>query len=441
MRNGMQTTTGAPRAVGVTLRAAIAATLLAATGALAPAAAQTPAPQQSRPIALVGGTIHTVTNGVIENGTIVFDNGRITAIGQNVAVPANAERVDASGKHIYPGLIDAYNQMGLFEIGGIGVTIDLNETGDFNPNVRAQVAFNPETRHSGVARSNGVLVAVSTPGGGLISGHSAAMQLDGWTWEQMTLRPETGLVVNWPSSFQERQYEESIRRLSDYFATARAYRTAHQAAPDRHAFDARLHAMIPVLEGRTPVVVQANDVRQIQDAVAWAEREGLRMVLLGARDAGYVADLLAARNVPVLLTSVLTSPNRQWEPYDAQYSLPAQLHRAGVRVGITGGSSAGYANRLPYEAGAAIAYGLPADVALEAVTLRPAEFLGFADRVGSLEVGKDATLLITNGSPLEYATVVEQAFIEGRMIDMVDSHRRFFEKYSEKLRQMRPIVF
>jgi imidazolonepropionase-like amidohydrolase len=423
-----------------------AGAVLALAGCVAatPLAAQTPAPRQSAPVALTGGTIHTVTNGVIENGTIIFENGRITAVGRDVPIPANARRVDVSGREIYPGLIDGYNQMGLFEIGGFDVTIDLNELGDFNPNARAHVAFNPETRHLGVARSNGVLVTVSSPTGGLISGLSAAMMLDGWTWEQMTLRPEAGLVVNWPSTMQEQQYNEQIRSLRDYFATARAYRTARGAAPERHATDARLDAMIPVLEGRVPVVIQANDLRQIQDAVAWAEQEGVRMVLLGGRDAGFVADLLARRQVPVLITSVLTSPGRAWEPYDAEYSLPAQLHRAGVRFGITGGASAADANRLPYEAGAAIAFGLPADEALKAVTLHPAQFLGFADRVGSLEVGKDATLLITTGNPLEYSTIIEQAYIEGREIDMMDSHRRFFEKYMEKIRQMgvpQPVVF
>jgi imidazolonepropionase-like amidohydrolase len=143
-----------------------------------------------------------VTNGVIQNGTILFEDGRITAIGANVQIPTHAERVDATGKHIYPGLVDAHNVLGMFEIGGIDVTIDVNELGDFNPNVRAHVAVNPESRHLGVARSNGVLVSVSSPSGGIISGHSSAMMLDGWTWEQMTLKPETGLIVNWPSAMR-----------------------------------------------------------------------------------------------------------------------------------------------------------------------------------------------------------------------------------------------
>jgi imidazolonepropionase-like amidohydrolase len=426
----------------------------------APLEAQTPAPRQDRPIALTGGTIHTVANGTIENGTIMFEDGVITAIGANVNIPTHAQRVDVSGRHIYPGLIDAHSQMGLFEIGGIGVTIDQNEIGEINPNVRAHVAVNPESRHIGVARSKGVIVTVSSPTGGLVAGHSSAMMLDGWTWEQMTLKPEAGLIVNWPSAIgggfggfggggfgrgggnPEARYDASIREIRELFATARAYHTARAAAPDRHASDVRLEAMIPVLEGSVPVLVVANELRQIQDAVSWAAEEGVRMVLLGGRDAGYVAPLLAQRQIPVLISSVLTSPSRQWEPFDSEYSLPAQLHEAGVRFAITGASSSQYANRLPYEAGAAIAYGLPADEALRAVTLYPAQFLGLDDRIGSLEVGKDATLLITTGNPLEYSTLVEQAYIEGRMIDMEDSHKRFFEKYSEKLRQLqtRPII-
>jgi imidazolonepropionase-like amidohydrolase len=443
--------------------AAVCGAVLVLLAAAAPALhAQIPAPRQDRPIAITGATIHTVTQGVIQNGTILFEDGRITAIGANVQIPTHAERVDMSGRHIYPGLVDAHNVLGMFEIGGIDVTIDVNELGDFNPNVRAHVAVNPESRHLGVARSNGVLVSVSSPSGGIISGHSSAMMLDGWTWEQMTLKPETGLIVQWPSAAAgfggfgggggppgagggrspQQIYDENVRKIRDFFADSRAYQSARRAAPDRHNTDVRFEAMAGVLAGTTPVLIVANDLRQIQDAITWAEQEGVRMVLVGGRDAGYVAPLLAQRQIPVLLSSVLASPGRQWEPYDHVYSLPAQLHQAGVQFGITGGTSAAYANRLPYEAGAAIAFGLPEEIALQAVTLNPARFLGFADRVGSLEVGKDATFLITTGSPLEYSTEIEQAFIQGRKIDMVDAHRSFFEKYSEKIRQMqtRPII-
>jgi imidazolonepropionase-like amidohydrolase len=434
-------------------RAALAAALAAI--ATAPARAQVPAAAQSEPIALTGATIHTVTNGVIENGTIVFENGVITAIGANVTIPANARRVDVSGKHIYPGLIDGYSAMGIEEIGAVDVTNDTDELGDFNPNVRAEVAVNPESRHIGTARSNGVLVTLTTPEGGLVSGLSAALMLDGWTWETMTLKSGAALNVNWPDPNPRRGrfggfggpggqqgeeerpgYEEQIRSLKDMFATARAYRDA-KAAGTVTDTDLRWESMIPVVNGDAPVVVSADGIQQIQDAIAWAEAEGVRLVLRGGQDALYVAEHLAAKQIPVLLTSTMDAPARSWEPYDGNYALAAKLHEKGVRFAITGGASAPYTHRLPYEAGVAVAFGLPEDEALRAVTINPAQFLGIDQRVGSLEQGKDATLLITTGNPLDFMATVEQAYVQGREIDMMDIHKQLYEKYSEKLRQLK----
>jgi imidazolonepropionase-like amidohydrolase len=423
--------------------------------------AQVPAPKQDRPIALVGATIHPISGAAIEGGTLVFENGVITAIGRNVQVPEGAERIDVTGKHIYPGLIDAWSSVGLFEIGGIDVAIDQNEEGNLNPNVRAAVAFHPETRWLGVTRSNGILVTNTAPTGGLISGMSSAMMLDGWTWEEMIVRDEAGLIVNWPNvgggggggggfgGFGGQQnpnaYPNAIRTLDDAVTSARSYLAARDAAASegrRFATDPRWEAMRPVFEGDVPLLVMANDVRQMQDAVTWAESHDLRIVLVGARDAGYIADYLAEKQVPVLLSSVNSRPGRDWEAVDLLRSLPARLHEAGVQFGITGGNSAPYANRLPYEAGAAMGGGLPEIEALRALTLYPARFLGIDDRLGSLEVGKDATLLITDGNPLEYATMIDQAFIQGRDIDLMDAHRQFYERYSEKLRQLqgRPVL-
>jgi imidazolonepropionase-like amidohydrolase len=416
------------------------------------AQAPIPAPRQSQPIALRGATIHTVTNGVIENGTIVFDNGLITAVGADVAVPTNAQVVDVTGKHIYPGLVDAYSSVGITEIGAVDVTSDVTELGDFNPNARPDVAFNPESRHIGTSRTNGVLVTLTTPEGGLIPGLSSAMNLDGWTWEQMTLESAAALNVNWPDAGggsgddfdddgdeEEPDYEEEIRRIREYFAQARAYRDV-KAAGGTVPSDSRFDAMIPALDGDIPVVVSADDVRQILDAVRWAEEEGLRIVIRGGGDAIHVADRLAERQIPVILTTTMDAPARDWEPYDHTYARAAQLHAKGVKIAISGGSGAAYTNRLPYEAGVAVAFGLPEEEAIKAVTLNPAEFMGIADRVGSLEAGKQATLLITTGSPLDYLANIEQAYIEGREIDMRDIHRFFFEKYMEKLRQMRRVV-
>jgi imidazolonepropionase-like amidohydrolase len=415
---------------------------LAGAGAAAPAlAAQVPipAPPQRGPVALRGATIHTVTNGVIENGTIVFDGGVITAIGTDVAIPVEARTVDVTGKHIYPGLIDAYSAVGIDEIGDVGVTDDQVELGDFNPNAQPNVAVNPESRHIGTSRTNGVLVTLTTPSGGLFPGLTSAMNLDGWTWEQMTLEAAAALNINWPSPDDAESYEEALREIRERFAQARAYAGARSGG-GTVASDPRLEAMVPALAGDIPVVVWADEVPQIQDAIRWSEEEGVRLVILGGRDAIHVADHLAEKQVPVILTATMAPPGRSWEPYDAAYARAAQLHERGVRIAISGGSSAPYTNRLPYEAGVAVAFGLPEDEALRAVTLAPAEFMGISDRVGSLEPGKDATLLITTGSPLDYLSGIEQAYIQGRELDMRDIHRFFFDKYMEKLRQLRPTI-
>jgi imidazolonepropionase-like amidohydrolase len=393
-----------------------------------------PAPAQDGPIALTGGTIHPVSGDAIPNGTIVFDGGVITALGVGVEIPAGAQRVDVSGRHVYPGLIDAYSEVGLYEIGSVDLTIDTDEFGSFNPNVRVEVAVNPESRHIGTTRSNGVLVSVTTPSGGLVPGLSAALMLDGWSWEAMTLRSRLALNVSWPNPANENSYAEQLQGLREIFETARAYRDVHSGGAS-HPKDARWEAMLPVLSGEIPVVVAANELRQIQDAITWADSEGIRLVLRGGGDAPYVADHLATKDIPVLLTSVMGAPGRSWEPVDGAYGLPARLHERGVRFAISGGASAPYSNRLPYEAGAAVAFGLPADEALRAVTLYPAQILGIDDRVGSLEVGKDATLIVTSGHPLDTLARVEEAYIQGRAIDLNDMHRQLYDKYAEKVRQ------
>jgi imidazolonepropionase-like amidohydrolase len=400
--------------------------------------AQTPAAPQSQPIALTGGTIFTVSNGIIENGTIVFEDGIITAVGQNVQIPAGAERIDVSGKEIYPGMVDAYTRMGIYEIGAVDMSVDINETGDFNPNVTPEIAFNPQSRHIGTARTNGVLTAVTTPGGGIISGQSSTMMLDGWSWADMILHSRTGMIINWPSADDD-DYGDELTALHDFVAEAKAYQKAKQAfmngdAP-RLENDSRLDAMGAVISGEQPVIVEADEMREIQDAVSWAEAEGFQIVIMGGRDAHYISDFLVEKDVPVIITSVLDAPDRDWEAYDSQYSLPAKLQAAGVTYAIAGGSSAPYTFRLPNEAGASVAFGLTMDEAFRAVSLSPAQILGFDDRIGSLETGKDATLLITTGNPVEYSSQIEQAYIQGRAIDMTDAHRELYEKYRQKVEQ------
>ena len=394
-------------------------------------------PPQAEPIALQGATIHTVSDGTIENGTIVFQNGVITAIGTDVTLPPGTRVVDATGKHLYPGLIDAYSTVGITEIGAVDVSNDVNELGDFNPNVRAEVAVNGESRHIGTTRTAGVLVTITTPGGGLVSGMSSALNLEGWTWEEMSLEGTAALNVNWPdpldSDEDEPSYGQRVRELRDFFADARAYRDAVAAGAEVRT-DARYAAMTPALNGEMPVVVAADGVAQMNDAITWGLEEGLDLVIRGGRDAIHVADRLVAEDIPVILTATMSAPQRDWQAYDDAYTTPARLHEAGVRFAISGGSSSAYSNRLPWEAGVAVAFGLPEDEAIRAVTLNAAEFMGIDDRVGSLEVGKDATLIITTGNPLDTMTEVEQAYIQGRELNMLDIHRFFFEKYMEKVR-------
>jgi imidazolonepropionase-like amidohydrolase len=225
-----------------------------------------------------------------------------------------------------------------------------------------------------------------------------------------------------------------VQEIKDFFAEARAYRDAAKAGQTMST-DSRYAAMIPALNGEIPVVVAADGVAQINDAITWGKQEGVRLVIRGGRDAIHVAERLVAEKVPVILTSTMAAPDRNYEGYDGAYSSPARLHAAGVKFAISGGAGALYSNRLPWEAGVAVAFGLSEEEALKAVTINAAEFMGVADKVGSLEVGKQATLLITTGTPLNMTTNIVQSYIQGREINMMDIHKFFYEKYMEKVKQ------
>jgi imidazolonepropionase-like amidohydrolase len=413
---------------------------------------QVPAPLQDHAIALVNGTVHTVSGAVIENAVVLFENGKITGLGKDVRVAPGVERIDISGKHIYPSLIDANTTLGLVEIGSVRATRDLAEIGSINPNVRAEAAINPDSELLPVTRANGVALALSVPQGGVISGTSAFIMLDGWTYEQLTLKAPVGLHLNWPAltirpnnpffqqseEEQRKQMNENLKKIRDAFAEARAYKKAKAAEQQKgvpyHATDSRWEAMIPVLEKSVPVFVNANEIKQIQAAVQWATDEEVKLVIVGGRDAWRVADLLKAKEVPVIYGPIHSTPNRRWEAYDTPFTGPMKLHQAGVRFCIADFDAAN-ARNLPYQAATAAAYGLPKDEALKAITLYPAQIFGVADRVGSLEVGKDATLFVSNGDPLEIKTQVEQLFIQGRKIDLGNKHRALYEKYSKKYQQ------
>jgi imidazolonepropionase-like amidohydrolase len=412
------------------------------------AAPEVPGAPQTKPIAVVGATIHTVSAAAIDDGVIVFDKGKFTYVGGDKSrIPAGAERIEAKGKHVYPGLFDACTDLGLIEINSIRATIDRAETGQINPNVKAQVAINPDSEIIPVTRSNGILLALTAPDGGLLAGRSAVIMLDGWTYEDMTLQADVGLHINWPRMSpvstsaksgpqQGNTRDDALERLHKAFDDARAYRLARQADAD-YPLDARWESMLPVLDGKLPLIVSADEVQQIQAAVAFAAQQKCPLVIYGGYDAPRCAELLKQHNVPVIVAGVYRLPERRDDDYDAPYTLPARLHEAGVKYCISGAGRHGASNvrNLPYHAATAAAYGLPVEEALKSITLYPAQILGVADRVGSLEAGKDATLLISDGDPLETATQIEAAFIQGRKIELNDRHKRLYKKYEERLRR------
>lgn len=401
-----------------------------------------PGAQSDHPIALVGGTIHPVSGPAITEGTLLIDGGKIVALGKDVEIPEEAERIEVTGRHLYPGLFDPLSNLGLTEVNSVRATQDHTEVGSLNPNVRAMVAVNPDSELIPVTRSNGVLLTLTAPQGGLISGQSAVIQLDGWSYEEMTLLGSAGLHVQWPrisnllenppSSRRAAAGADELSTLRRHFADARAYKKARQAGSDR--IDLRWEAMLPVLEGKLPLIVSADEIRQIQSAIGFADREQVRMILYGGYDAPHCADLLRKHDIPVIVAGVYRLPLRRSDAYDEAYTLPERLRQAGIPFCISTADRFGAANmrNLPYHAATAAAYGLPRDEALRAITLSPARILGVADRVGSLDVGKDATLIVTDGDPLETATQVEAAYIEGRPVVMNDRHKRLYEKYRVK---------
>lgn len=404
-----------------------------------PVLAQTPVPPQQGPVAITGATIHTVSHGVIQHGTVVFEEGIIIATGSGIDIPENAEIIDATGKHVYPGFIHGHTTLGLMEIARTQESTDLQETGQINPNIRAQVAFHPVSEHLAVAAVHGVTTVVPSLRGSLIAGRLAAMMTDGWTWEEMTIREGLGMVINWPSMRDPDAYQKDIRTLQEAFDKARRYQVARQAMSEgkatHHPYDIRWESMIPVLAGDMPVFISVGEIRQIQAAIAWVEKEGLKAVLVGNRDMELVASQLAERNIPVILSGVISGPARQWEGYGQAYKTPLQLFEAGVDFCIAGDMGAASAYRIHHHAASAVAFGLPEEEALRAITINAARILGIDDMLGSIEPGKEATLMITDGNALELWTSKIQVFIRGRKIEMMDKHLRLYEQYMEKHRQ------
>jgi imidazolonepropionase-like amidohydrolase len=431
-----------------------AVTLLCSS--VANASQNVPAPAQKTPVLLKGATIHTVSGENIVGGDLLFDKGRIVAIGNNLQMPSNTQIIDATGKHIYPGMIAANTVVGLSEIQSVRATADFAEAGAINPNARAVVAVNPDSELIAVARTNGVLAALAVPQAGpagMVNGTSSLMQMDGWTWEDMAVKQEVGLHISLPNrrfnpdlfpppmdtrlEEMRKSTNDRLKMLEDAFDTAMAYRDARKNDATTKV-DVRWESMLPVLEGKRPVFIQAQDIAQIRYALNFAQRYQLKLVIVGGMDAPLMADVLRERKVPVIISGVHKLPVRRGDTYDAPYSLAAKLSQAGVQFCIArGGSDDDGPNErnLPYEAGTAVSFGLDKNEALKAITLYPAQILGVSDQLGSLEVGKYANFFVTNGDPLETATKVEKIFIQGRVVDGSTLQSRLTEKYQQKYLQ------
>ena len=406
----------------------------------------------ARPIAIRGARLVTVSGPVIENGTIVLSGGKIVAVGENAAIPGVAEVIDGTGQTVYPGLVNGLTTLGLTEISSVPGSVDTTETGDINPQARAWLAVQPHSELIPIARANGTTVVLTAPQGGLVSGQSALLRLAGTTPEALTVKQPVAMHMVYPTgrpafslarlfeepelkTFEERvkdrrlSQEKELRRLGNLIEDARAL-GQRRAANVPSDVDLPEEALGAVARGELPVVMRADAEEDIRGAVRFAGEHGLKLIIAGGLEAWRCADLLAAKGVPVLL-QVDRLPLRESDRYDAPYTNPSALHRAGVRFAIVSDDAADSRN-LPYEAAMARAYGLPAEVALRAITLAPAEIFGVADRLGSLAVGKDADVFVATGDIMDTRTQVTHVFVDGAPQSLETRHTRLYREFKDR---------
>jgi imidazolonepropionase-like amidohydrolase len=444
--------------LGMTPRAALGAILLCASTAGAQLGSYNPMPGPRGTYAIRNAKIVTVSGAEIPQGTVVIGaDGKIVAVGANVAVPAGAQTIDASGLTVYPGMMDAGTSMGLSEIGqGAAGTVDISETGSFNPNAQAIYGLNPHSAHVGVTRVVGITHVASLPTGGIISGQAAIVNLAGWTQPEMQVVPRAAVVINLPRSGfagrgfgafaaqqagstqdAQRARERQLDSLRQMLRDAEAYGNAIDAAerdrsvprPNR---DVVLASLVPAVRGQMSVIFTADRATDIRAAVNFAKEMKLKPIILGGGDAYQVVSFLRENNVPVILSEVMSLPRREDDPYDVNYSGPGKVQKAGVRFAISAGDQGAGVRDLPYVAGMASAFGLPKDEALKSVTLYPAQLMGVADKFGSIEVGKVANLVVTDGDLLEAKTNTKYLFIDGRPVPLGTKHTELYETFKDR---------
>lgn len=404
-------------------------------------AQQTPAAAQSEIISIVGATVHIGNGEVIENAVIVFEKGKIKAVGRASSVSPEGKIINAEGKQVYPGFIAPNSTLGLVEIDAVKASDDEDEIGNFLPHIRSLIAYNAESKIVESMRPNGVLMGQITPRGGRISGTSSIVQFDAWNWEDAVVKVDDGLHLNWPRNFSyswrnrsyapNKKYKEQVDELTSFFAKSNAYYKA-----DSKDLNTIFEAMKPVFDGTKKVFVHVDSEKGILDALAFKrEFDFNEFVIVGGEEAHKVANEIKSANVPVLLQRIHSNPQFEGDDYDLPYKLPKLLNDAGILVGLeTSGQMERMNSRnLPFYAGTAVGYGLDKKEALKMITLNTAKILGIDDFAGSLEVGKDATLFISEGDALDMRTnVITNAYIQGRAISLESHQTELYKRYSNK---------
>lgn len=406
-----------------------------------------PAKKQTSPILIKNGMVHVGNGQILNNTSIEVKDGKITAIGTNVSASSNSITVDASGKHVYPGLILSNSNLGLLEVPSVRATVDATEIGEYNPSVRSLVAYNTDSRVINTLKTTGVTLANIVPQGGKISGSSSIVQLDAWNWEDAAYAADNGIHMNMPALYaRPNRYAafpgaptpqgdpikkglEEIEEIKQFFREAKAY----GSQPSHEKTNLKFAAVQGLFTKKQKLFIHCDVVREILAAIDFKKEFGFEIVLIGASESHQIADLLKQHSIPVILNQMHSLPTMEDDGVDQPYKLPYQLQKAGVLFAINDEDGQHRGKNLPFNAGTAVAYGLTKEEALSAITLNAAKILGIADKTGSIEVGKDANIVISDGDILDMrSNKISNVLIQGRMVDLTDKHKQLYERYKGK---------
>lgn len=411
--------------------------------------AQIPAAKQTKRILILGSTIHTGDGNLIENGALGFENGKITLLGnaaqRNIIKDQWDVIINAEGKHLYPGIIAPNVVLGLTEIDAVNASLDFNEIGEINPNVRSLIAYNAESKIIPTVRYNGVLLTQSTPRGGLIAGKSSVFKLDGWNWEDACIKADDGVHLNWPRNYQfvpndegkwvfdkNKNHDKQVSELDLFFEKSMAY----HKSKTKNEIDLRLESMKEVLQGNQNLYLYANSAKDINEAIAFAKSKNIKkVVLVGGEDVAYCIESIKQYQVPVILNRLHSLPPKGDDDVDYYYQLPALLNKHNITYCLSyeGDMEAMGSRNLPFLAGTSVAYGVSKEDALKSVTLNTAKILGIEQMYGSIAENKSATFFISDGDALDMRTnKLFKAFIDGAEIELISHQTQLNEKYLNK---------